>query len=181
RLEDGFPAADIVLCIDVLIHQKTRTAFLSLIDTLAGATRRRLVVGGYEAHPRFTSEITAYHLPLSQALKNTGRFQNVQVVGEYRDMAIVIAGPHKFQESAGANTTSPYCKITEIREHVTAGHHRAIVGGAWEEIGRLQFEFLTGNGLKPHHRLLDVGCGALRGGLHFIRYLDEGNYVGVDL
>jgi len=33
----------------------------------------------------------------------------------------------------------------------------------------------------PRHRLLDIGCGALRGGIHFIRYLDPGNYYGVDL
>jgi SAM-dependent methyltransferase len=29
--------------------------------------------------------------------------------------------------------------------------------------------------------LLDLGCGALRGGLHFIRYLDTGNYYGMDV
>ena len=29
-------------------------------------------------------------------------------------------------------------------------------------------------------RLLDVGCGPLRGGVHFIRYLEIGHYVGVD-
>jgi hypothetical protein len=28
--------------------------------------------------------------------------------------------------------------------------------------------------------LLDIACGALRGGLHFIPYLDAGNYLGID-
>ena len=58
--------------------------------------------------------------------------------------------------------------------------HRELVGGLWEELGVLQFEFLVKRGLKPHHRLLDVGCGALRGGVHFVRYLDPGCYHGID-
>jgi len=58
---------------------------------------------------------------------------------------------------------------------------RYAVGGLWEEIGRLQFEYLVAKGLEPGHRLLDFGCGSLRGGLHFIGYLDPGNYTGVDI
>jgi hypothetical protein len=44
----------------------------------------------------------------------------------------------------------------------------------------LQLDFMIREGLKPHHKLLDIGCGSLRGGVHFIRYLDAGNYVGID-
>jgi SAM-dependent methyltransferase len=58
--------------------------------------------------------------------------------------------------------------------------HRTAVGGLWDEVGRLQFDYLVGCGLKPHHYLLDVGCGSLRGGVHFIRYLERGHYFGVD-
>ncbi len=55
------------------------------------------------------------------------------------------------------------------------------VGGMWDEIGTLQFEFLVKNGLQPYCRMLDIGCGTLRGGRHFIRYLDTGNYSGMDI
>jgi len=58
--------------------------------------------------------------------------------------------------------------------------HREYVGGLWEELGRLQFDFLVAHGLRPGHYLLDVGCGCLRGGVHFIRYLDPGHYCGLD-
>lgn len=58
--------------------------------------------------------------------------------------------------------------------------HRAYVGGLWEEIGALQFDFLISQGLLPRHRLVDVGCGSLRAGVHFINYLDSGNYCGMD-
>jgi SAM-dependent methyltransferase len=58
--------------------------------------------------------------------------------------------------------------------------HRKAVGGLWDEIGHLQFEFLVARGLRPEHCLLDVGCGSLRGGIHFIRYLETGHYYGID-
>ena len=66
-------------------------------------------------------------------------------------------------------------------EEIAQGAHRGFVGGLWEQIGRLQFDFLRERGLRPGDRLLDVGCGALRGGVHFIRYLDPGGYYGVDM
>ena len=59
--------------------------------------------------------------------------------------------------------------------------HRDAVGGMWEEIGKLQFDFLVGQGLRPEHYLLDVGCGSLRGGVHFVGYLQAGHYFGIDI
>jgi SAM-dependent methyltransferase len=50
----------------------------------------------------------------------------------------------------------------------------------WEQMGELQFDFMVSQGLRPAHYFLDVGCGALRGGIHFIRYLERGHYFGVD-
>jgi SAM-dependent methyltransferase len=58
---------------------------------------------------------------------------------------------------------------------------KAAIGGNWEEIGTLQFEFLKKLGLLPNHTFLDIGCGTLRGGRHFIPYLKEGNYTGIDI
>jgi SAM-dependent methyltransferase len=58
--------------------------------------------------------------------------------------------------------------------------HRQCVGGDWDAIGQLQFEFMLKMGLKPGHVLLDAGCGALRAGVKFIDYLDPGNYLGLD-
>ncbi len=58
--------------------------------------------------------------------------------------------------------------------------HREYVGGLWDEMGKLQFDFMVSQGLSPEHTMLDIACGALRGGVHFIRYLDSGNYLGMD-
>ena len=68
-----------------------------------------------------------------------------------------------------------------VEHQAKSGQHRDVIGGMWDEIGTLQFEFLVAHGLLPHHRLIDVGCGSLRGGVHFARYLDRGNYYGIDL
>jgi SAM-dependent methyltransferase len=59
--------------------------------------------------------------------------------------------------------------------------YRNAVGGQWDEIGRLQFDFLVDQGLQPESYLLDVGCGSLRGGVHFIAYLKPGRYFGIDV
>jgi len=60
------------------------------------------------------------------------------------------------------------------------GWYKNAVGGMWDEIGKLQFEFLVKEGLRPEQFLLDVGCGSLRGGIHFIQYLEPGHYYGID-
>ena len=65
-------------------------------------------------------------------------------------------------------------------DEIEAGAHREFVGGMWDEIGKLQFDFMVSQGLEPHHKLLDLGCGCLRGGVRFVRYLDSGNYYGVE-
>lgn len=60
--------------------------------------------------------------------------------------------------------------------------HRRSIGNVklWDTLGKLQFDYLVGRGLEPSHYFLDVGCGPLRGGAHFIRYLEAGHYYGVD-
>jgi SAM-dependent methyltransferase len=55
------------------------------------------------------------------------------------------------------------------------------IGGMWDEMGELQFDFLKAQGLLPSHTLLDIGCGTLRGGRMFIPYLEEGHYTGFDV
>lgn len=77
--------------------------------------------------------------------------------------------------------TTVYHDVPLIETGVAEGRHREIVGGLWDEIGALQFAFLRDSGLAPDQRLLDLGCGCLRGGVHFVRYLDAGNYYGIDV
>ena len=59
----------------------------------------------------------------------------------------------------------------------------AMVGplGFWNKLQAYHLELLSRNGLKPHHTLLDIGCGPLQGGIGFIRHLEPGGYCGVDI
>lgn len=67
-----------------------------------------------------------------------------------------------------------------IAADVQAGRHRESIGGMWDEIGALQLDFLVGQGMQPPHFLLDIGCGSMRGGVHFARYLEAGRLFGLD-
>ena len=71
-----------------------------------------------------------------------------------------------------------YSRHTDLRVKTDP---KTAIGGMWEEIGQLQFEFLLDKNLQPHHKMLDLGCGTLRGGRHFVKYLDKGNYYGIDI
>lgn len=63
---------------------------------------------------------------------------------------------------------------------VAALGHREYVGGRWEELGRLQLDFLIEHGLTPQTVLLDVGCGSLRLGRLAIPYLEPGHYLAIE-
>ena len=66
---------------------------------------------------------------------------------------------------------------------IERGAFKQHLGGSaeqWEMRGRFQLDWLCSRGLKSNDRLLDIGCGPLRAGVHFIRYLDRGRYCGVD-
>ena len=76
---------------------------------------------------------------------------------------------------------SSYYGHNAIKSAVAAGRHRAVIGGLWDELGPHQLNFLKTAGLKPHHTLLDIGCGSLRLGIHAVRYLEAGQYWGTDL
>ncbi|MEU1167133.1 class I SAM-dependent methyltransferase, partial [Streptomyces sp. NPDC005921] len=81
------------------------------------------------------------------------------------------------------------------RDHV--GYYRAVMASdtrrspeaavgsrthdRWLALGRMQFDYLVEHGLRPDHRMLDIGCGNLRGGWRFIGHLDAGNYYGIDI
>ncbi|WP_425097803.1 class I SAM-dependent methyltransferase [Tropicibacter sp. S64] len=63
---------------------------------------------------------------------------------------------------------------------IAAGKHRDIVGGRWDETGRVQMAILQEAGLLPHHHLLDIGAGALRLGCKAVPYLQPGHYWATD-
>jgi len=76
-----------------------------------------------------------------------------------------------------------YSKITLSSQQIDAGEHKQHLGGGaryWDRRGAFQLALLQWLGLDRYDTLLDVGCGPLRGGIHFIKFLERGNYWGVD-
>lgn len=51
----------------------------------------------------------------------------------------------------------------------------------WKMKRDFQIAFLKSQGLVPHHTLLDLGCGVLRGGMVLIDYLHVGHYWGFEV
>ena len=81
------------------------------------------------------------------------------------------------------NKMGSYHTINLNDKDVENGVYKEYMGGGadkWELRGSFQLFFLKEMGLRPGSRLLDIGCGPIRAGVHFIEYLDAGNYFGVD-
>lgn len=53
--------------------------------------------------------------------------------------------------------------------------------GYWEHQRDIQVAILNHFKVKPRHRVLEVGTGAMRGGAVFTKYLDTGNFFGVEV
>lgn len=77
-------------------------------------------------------------------------------------------------------TINPYEADGFYDAALAAGRHRAIVGGRWDETGRVAMAALIDVGLAPHHCLLDIGAGALRLGCKAVPYLAQGHYWATD-
>ena len=75
---------------------------------------------------------------------------------------------------------SPYLVPDFYQDALAKGRHRDIVGGRWDETGRVQMAALQAEGLMPHHSLLDIGAGSLRLGCKAVPFLDPGQYWGTD-
>lgn len=72
--------------------------------------------------------------------------------------------------------------LTEIGEAIAAesGVYNGGPAQDFERVGRLTLQTLLANGLLPAHRVLDFGCGSLRNAYWLIRFLDSGNYYGIE-
>ncbi len=76
---------------------------------------------------------------------------------------------------------SPYLVPGFYDRALAEGRHRDIVGGRWEETGEAQMRLLLDAGLRPEHRVLDIGAGSLRLGCLLVPWLEPGNYWATDL
>jgi hypothetical protein len=79
--------ADLVVCLDVLIHQPTSEQYHRLVERLVSCAKRGGVVAGYESAPASGSDITFFYQPLKETLESVGAV-NVTKIGGYRQVTV---------------------------------------------------------------------------------------------
>ncbi len=73
--------------------------------------------------------------------------------------------------------------MTTLLERATELEKEVFLGGPlqlFETAGRMQLQILLKEGLYPDSKVLDIGCGCLRGGYWLIHFLDPGCYFGIE-
>lgn len=93
------------------------------------------------------------------------------------------------KQKPGAKFSDYY--VAKLRDMIEEGQSHGALGKTlsrqgvevdFEEAGRKEFEnYQRWFDLTPTHRVIDYGCGSLRVGLHFIRFLAPAHYFGLDL
>ena len=82
---------DIVICLDVLIHQPKYDIYYNLLNSLCNLATDSVIIGAYETEPAYTSSITFYYEPVSTTLKKIHDFTEISVIGKYRDISVIVA------------------------------------------------------------------------------------------
>ncbi|WP_159017327.1 class I SAM-dependent methyltransferase [Cognatiluteimonas profundi] len=79
---------DVVLCLDVLIHQPDPAAYRALVGRLLGRARRGALVSGFDRDPGIGSHITYFHEPLSRTIAAMPGVAAMVPLLEYRDTTL---------------------------------------------------------------------------------------------
>lgn len=89
----SLPSADLVICLEVLIHQQNFTDYQNLIDILVRKTINRLIVSGYTIRQPHhdTNHMVNFHESLLDSLSKTQSFLSIEIVGEHSDVQIILA------------------------------------------------------------------------------------------
>jgi SAM-dependent methyltransferase len=81
--------ADVVLCLEVLIHIPRLDDLRTLVQRLGELTLRRILVTGYD-YPVSRGEITFFHRPLGEMLRELGGFRAPTLVARYADLSVYV-------------------------------------------------------------------------------------------
>ena len=87
---DGQAPAEAVLCLEVLIHQGDRDAYVELVRRLSSLTRRFLIVSGYSEGTQAIAinPMVFFHEPLDKTLTDQGVFATITPIGGHSDVVV---------------------------------------------------------------------------------------------
>lgn len=81
--------ADLVICLDVLIHQHDYETYRAFVRELVNATRGVAIINGFEApRRRRVNPNTAYHEPITYTLTELGEGR-MEIIGPFRNSLVV--------------------------------------------------------------------------------------------
>lgn len=179
--------ADFLVGADYLASRRRRIVFVGSLETYAADVRQFFQGLGVEREIDVPDE-SAPSLGGDRELSPLA-VRNLQA-WYAGDIAIFLWASALRERSLAAMPRNRDARVRELyvdrpfvaayRDHMNLrirSDPHAAIGGNWEEMGQMQLDFLVARGLAPHHRLLDLGCGTLRAGRHFIRLLEAGNFV----
>jgi len=85
-------AADIVICLDVLLHQDSIIDYNKLILYISEKASKRLIVSGYgKSEDVDSSCMCHYYEDLHSSLEKTGLFEKIYKVSRYRGLDVIVA------------------------------------------------------------------------------------------
>jgi 2-polyprenyl-3-methyl-5-hydroxy-6-metoxy-1,4-benzoquinol methylase len=168
-IELGNAQFDVVICMDVLIHQKNEENYHNLLAKLIRLTRCRLIISGYEKKPEYSSSIVHFFGSLSKHLRAIDEFSEIMVTHQYRDVYVVCADKEINSGIRHPRDISPSdlhlaCNYVDRRDLL-----RTLVDVARHYIGFFPAQFTRMieypwilkqiYALKEKGRVLDVGAG----------------------
>jgi Methyltransferase domain len=142
RLTDGKPvadrsidaadSADLVLCLDVAIHEADARGWERLIREVVRASRSLALVSGYERAPDTRSPMVCFHAPLSDAIRRAAPDRWCVPVREDHQVVThaVLTPPPRHPRDLRRET------LAQLPQHLLVGPELvALLAGAWNTIG----------------------------------------------
>jgi SAM-dependent methyltransferase len=181
-LADHPRTAEMVLNLDVLIHDPDPAEYRRQVARLWQATERALVISGYEQPLQSASPMVHFHEPLSQTLERVAPEAEVYPLrDEHEITTFVVLNPPQVRHPRdfGPTTLSPLIRrhpdpiglvAVRLRAWRTIGFYPDHAPRLWEYpvVGRILEELLA-----PGSRVLDVGAGVNP----LVPYLADRGYV----
>ena len=160
--------ADLVLCLDVGIHQSDPRAWEQLILRVAGAARSLALVSGYERAPDTRSPMVIFHKPLSEVLmEHAPERWCVRVREDHQVVTVAVVVPPSPQHPRDLRRET----LRQLPDDLLSGPELvALLACAWNTIGFYPdhlprvWEYpmvlrLLRRTLPPGGSILDVGAG----------------------